>query len=93
MRYRDALGEVIRETRVQKSLTLRQVSSKGSLALGYLSEVERGHKDLSSELLEAVAYGLGVGAHLLVMEAGYRMASNQFPDTVAEMFDIEALVG
>ena len=58
--YRIALGYAIRSIRTQRELTLRDVSQQAHMALGYLSEVERGHKDISSELLETVAKGLGV---------------------------------
>ena len=73
MTYRHALGNVIRETRIEKNLTLRQVSTKGVISLGHLSDVERGKKEASSELLLCVAYGLGVHAHELVIAAGYRL--------------------
>ena len=52
--YREALGRSIRKVRSKKNLTLRDVS-KGAIALGYLSEIERGTKEPSSEVLHAVA--------------------------------------
>jgi transcriptional regulator with XRE-family HTH domain len=73
MQYRQALGHVIRETRIEKNLTLRDVSQRGVIALGYLSEVERGHKEASSEILNCIAYGLGVPVHELIITAGYRL--------------------
>lgn len=73
MTYRHALGTVIHETRLEKSLTLRQVSSKGLISIGYLSEVERGQKEPSSELLLCIAYGLGVHVHEIIIMAGYRL--------------------
>jgi len=42
---RQEIGEVLRELRQQKGRTLRQVASRASVALGYLSEVERGQKE------------------------------------------------
>lgn len=71
--YRHALGAVIHETRIEKNLTLRQVSSKGVISIGYLSEVERGQKEPSSELMNCIAYGLGVHVHELIIAAGYRL--------------------
>ena len=44
---RQEIGEVLRDFRLQKGRTLRQVASKASVALGYLSEVERGQKEAS----------------------------------------------
>lgn len=58
--YRVALGYAIRSIRTQRGHTLRDIAERAPMALGYLSEVERGHKDISSELLETVAKGLGV---------------------------------
>lgn len=66
MKFRHALGEVIRETRHDLGLNLRDVASRGTIALGYLSEVERGHKEVSSELLESIAYGLDVPVSKLI---------------------------
>jgi transcriptional regulator with XRE-family HTH domain len=87
MRYRTALGDVLREERLSKNLNLREVSSLGCIALGYLSEVERGQKEISSELLESVAFGLGVAPHELVIKAGLLMASGGIPDTPENLFD------
>lgn len=58
--YRHALGYAIRTERMQQNLTMREVSTRAPIALGYLSEVELGKKDISSELLESVASSLGI---------------------------------
>lgn len=58
--YRTALGYAIRTERLKRGLTLRDISQRGHMALGYISEVERGQKDISSELLECVLTALGV---------------------------------
>ncbi len=55
---RQEIGDVLRDFRLQKGRTLRQVASKASVALGYLSEVERGQKEASSEILASVAEAL-----------------------------------
>ena len=55
---RQEIGDVLRDVRLQKGHTLRQVASKASVALGYLSEVERGQKEPSSELLSAICMAL-----------------------------------
>lgn len=80
--YRDALGEVIRERRKELGYTLRKLSEQGIIALGYLSEVERGQKEVSSELLEGIAVGLKTDTSVLVIEAGLRLASWRIPDSV-----------
>ena len=55
---RQEIGDVLRDFRLQKGRTLRQVAGEASVALGYLSEVERGQKEASSEILAAVADAL-----------------------------------
>lgn len=55
-------------------MTLRDVSTRGTVALGYVSEVERGQKEVSSEVLEQIALALRVPVSDLVVEAGRRMA-------------------
>lgn len=57
---RHELGEVLREIRQDQSRTLRDVATSSSVSLGYLSELERGTKEASSELLAAVCGGLGL---------------------------------
>jgi len=89
--YRQALGNVIRETRIEKNLTLRHVSHKGTIALGYLSEVERGQKEVSSELLACIAYGIDTPVHELVITAGYRLGlENGFLDA-AQFIELTAV--
>lgn len=57
---RHLIGEVLRTQRVARGLTLRQVSARAQVSLGYISEVERGHKEPSSELLAALCAALEV---------------------------------
>lgn len=57
---RTLLGEALRATRLRQERTLREVSSAARVSLGYLSEVERGQKEASSELLAAICRALGV---------------------------------
>ncbi|MFF0814111.1 helix-turn-helix domain-containing protein [Rhodococcus sp. NPDC003318] len=57
---REAIGDSLRRTRVAQSRTLREVSSTARVSLGYLSEVERGRKEASSELLAAICDALDV---------------------------------
>jgi len=87
MRYRVALGEVIREERLAQERTQRHLSGKGIISIGFLSEVERGTKEISSELLEGVAFGLGLEAYELVIRAGLKMSGQTIPDTAQELLD------
>lgn len=67
--FREALGEVLRAERVRRGLTLRELSGRARISLGYISEVERGQKEASSELLaslcEALEVGLGTVLHVV----------------------------
>jgi transcriptional regulator with XRE-family HTH domain len=86
---RQEIGDVLRDFRLQKGRTLRQVASKASVALGYLSEVERGQKEASSEILASVADALDTPISVIMREVGDRLAvieglSPTIPDTVPD---------
>ena len=57
---RTLLGDTLRDTRLRQHRTLREVSEVARVSLGYLSEVERGQKEASSELLASICRALGV---------------------------------
>jgi len=85
---RQEIGDVLRDFRLQKGRTLRQVASKASVALGYLSEVERGQKEASSEILASVAEALDTPISVIMREVGDRLAVieglNRIPDTLPD---------
>ena len=85
---RQEIGDVLRDVRLQKGHTLRQVAGKASVALGYLSEVERGQKEASSEILASVADALETPISVIMREVGDRMAVieglNPIPDTLPD---------
>jgi transcriptional regulator with XRE-family HTH domain len=58
---RKVIGDVLRGRRQAQHRTLRDVSTAANVSLGYLSEIERGHKEASSELLAAICDALGTG--------------------------------
>jgi transcriptional regulator with XRE-family HTH domain len=58
--FRQTLGDVLRERRSQLGLTLREVSGVARVSLGYISEIERGQKEASSELLASLCDALDV---------------------------------
>lgn len=60
MLLRNALGETLRDARTRQNRTLRDVSTAANVSLGYLSEVERGRKEASSELLASICDALDV---------------------------------
>lgn len=57
---RQVVGETLRGLRMRQRRTLREVSTSARVSLGYLSEVERGQKEPSSELLAAICRALDV---------------------------------
>ncbi|MAY96568.1 MAG: transcriptional regulator [Nocardioides sp.] len=58
--FRRLLGEVLRAHRVDRGMTLREVSAEARVSLGYISEIERGQKEASSELLASLCGALDV---------------------------------
>ncbi|WP_367137167.1 MULTISPECIES: helix-turn-helix domain-containing protein [Streptomyces] len=66
--WRDVLGDVLRRERLAQKRTLKDVADAGRISMPYLSEVERGRKEASSEVLAAAAAALGLSlAELLVL--------------------------
>ena len=65
---RQVVGETLRGLRLRQRRTLREVSASARVSLGYLSEVERGQKEPSSELLAAIARALDVELSELFQE-------------------------
>ena len=56
--FRASLGDVLRAERMRQGMTLRELSSSARVSLGYISEIERGQKEASSELLAALCEAL-----------------------------------
>jgi transcriptional regulator with XRE-family HTH domain len=82
---RHHIGDVLRDARQRQGRTLREVSSAARVSLGYLSEVERGQKEASSELLWSICDALDVPMSLVLREAADRIAVSEgllIPDTV-----------
>ncbi|EUA55511.1 helix-turn-helix family protein [Mycobacterium intracellulare 1956] len=74
---REVIGDVLREARTAQGRTLREVSDSARVSLGYLSEVERGRKEPSSELLNAICDALDVPLSSVLTDAGERMAGQE----------------
>lgn len=72
---RRELGDALRDRRRSQGRTLRQVSAAASVSLGYLSEIERGEKEASSELLASVCQALAVPLSELLDDVSTRVAS------------------
>jgi hypothetical protein len=59
--WRDIVGDVLRRERLAQERTLKDVADAARISLPYLSEIERGLKEASSEVLAAAAHALGLG--------------------------------
>lgn len=71
---RKVMGETLRELRMAACMTLREVSMASMVSLGYLSEIERGHKEASSEVLFAIASALNVSLSDLMTAISAKLA-------------------
>ncbi|HEY3736879.1 MAG TPA: helix-turn-helix transcriptional regulator [Jatrophihabitans sp.] len=70
---REVVGETLRGLRLRQRRTLREVSSQARVSLGYLSEVERGQKEASSELLASIVSALNVDLSDLFVEVSSQL--------------------
>jgi|SRR5712664_3413396 transcriptional regulator with XRE-family HTH domain len=71
---RHLLGDALRRVRLRQGRTLREVSASARVSLGYLSEVERGQKEASSELLAAICSALGAPLSQVLREVSDNFA-------------------
>ena len=74
---REVIGDVLRRARITQGRTLREVSDSARVSLGYLSEVERGRKEASSELLSAICDALEVPLSRVLTDAGEQLARQE----------------
>jgi len=81
---REVIGDVLRRARTEQGRTLREVSDSARVSLGYLSEVERGRKEASSELLTAICGALDVPLSQVLAEAGEELAREERSSVPAE---------
>ncbi|GAA5156371.1 hypothetical protein GCM10023340_44010 [Nocardioides marinquilinus] len=74
---RRRLGDVLRERRVARGLTLREVSAAARVSLGYISEIERGQKEASSELLASLCAALDAPLSEVLGEVAVAVAAEE----------------
>jgi transcriptional regulator with XRE-family HTH domain len=86
---REVIGDVLRRTRTTQGRTLREVSDSARVSLGYLSEVERGRKEASSELLNAICGALDIPLPAVLVDAAGQIAGSE-PAAVATATNIDA---
>jgi transcriptional regulator with XRE-family HTH domain len=75
--FRRLLGDVLREQRRSQGRTLRDVSAEARVSLGYISEIERGQKEASSECLAAICAALDVPLSLVMAEVSGELAREE----------------
>ena len=75
--FRRMLGDVLRDHRQRRGLTLREVSADARVSLGYISEIERGHKEASSELLASLCGALDVPLSDVLREVSEAVAAEE----------------
>ena len=72
---RREIGDVLRAARQQQGRTLREVSGASRVSLDYLTEVEHGQKEASSELLSSICEALEVPISTVLREVSDRVAA------------------
>jgi transcriptional regulator with XRE-family HTH domain len=82
---RRVLGDTLRGRRLRQRRTLREVSGAARVSLGYLSEVERGQKEASSELLASICEALDVKMSDVLSEVSETMRRSERAAEVARM--------
>lgn len=72
---RESVGCALRRARTEQSRTLRDVAREARVSLGYLSEVERGQKEASSELLNSICEALGLTLGSLMRDVTHEISA------------------
>jgi transcriptional regulator with XRE-family HTH domain len=88
---RHDLGEFIRDRRRNARLSLRKLSELAGISNPYLSQIERGLRKPSAEILQAIARGLRISAETLYVRAGILEEPGHAPDLVAEILRDDSL--
>ena len=75
--FRRLLGEVLRAARMQRGMTLRELSAEARVSLGYISEIERGQKEASSELLASLCQAMDLPLSVVLREVSEAVAAEE----------------
>lgn len=81
---REALGMSLRAFRADKGVTLRELAAEARVSPGYISELERGRKEVSSELLAAVCVALDTTVSELLLEAAANLSLQAMEEELAQ---------
>jgi transcriptional regulator with XRE-family HTH domain len=76
---RTHIGSALRAARIEQGRTLRDVAKSARVSLGYLSEVERGHKEASSELLNAICTALDLSLSTILVDVTNVVRAQEAP--------------
>lgn len=79
------LGEYIREQRLSSKVSLRQLAATAGVSNPYLSQVERGLRRPSAEILNRIATGLRISAESLYVRAGILQERSGSPDVLTAL--------
>jgi transcriptional regulator with XRE-family HTH domain len=82
---REVIGDELRRTRIENQKTLRDVSAQASVSLAYLSEVERGLKEPSSEILNAICGSLTISVSDLLTASAFELARHEESELTSMM--------
>ena len=85
MLLRSAIGQVVRRLRRERAKTLQQLSEEARVSLPYISEIERGRKEASSEILQVLCVALGVSLEAFLLEVSDVLAEGATPAMVVEL--------
>jgi transcriptional regulator with XRE-family HTH domain len=88
--FRRLLGEVLRGARMQRGMTLRELSAEARVSLGYISEIERGQKEASSELLASLCQAMDLPLSDVLREVADAVAIEELAVEVVRTTPITA---
>jgi transcriptional regulator with XRE-family HTH domain len=88
--FRRLLGEVLRGARMQRGMTLRELSAEARVSLGYISEIERGQKEASSELLASLCQAMDLPLSDVLREVADAVAIEEMAVEVVRTTPITA---
>ena len=88
--WRELLGAELRAARVAQKRTLRDVSASANIALGYLSELERGRKEASSELLGAICSALDLKVSEVLTRAAIEAHDREVAASVVRTLPVKS---
>lgn len=89
MLLRKYIGETLLKERTKQGRTLRDVSAQATISLGYLSELERGLKEVSSELLNAICEALVISPVDLLIDVTASMSQDLGRELDNELYSIQ----